>query len=82
MGDQFRIQDRASPTTAPLKRNLRYVAAVLALGLVLGVGAATARDLADQTVRGEEDFAAGFPDLPVYAVIPNLDVGQNSGRSA
>jgi polysaccharide chain length determinant protein (PEP-CTERM system associated) len=82
MGDQFQIQDRASPTTAPLKRNFRYVAAVLALGLVLGVGAATARDLADQTVRGEEDFAAGFPDLPVYSVIPNLDVGQKTGSSA
>lgn len=74
-GDQFQIQDTAYPPVVPYKPNfLQYVMAGLGLGLMIGVGVAAAREFVDQTVRGEEEFAAWFPDLPVYIVVPNLNV--------
>lgn len=74
-GEQFQIQDRAYPPTEPYKPNLlAYVLAGIGLGLVIGVGATAAREFVDQTVRGEDQFAVLFPDLPVYAVIPNLNL--------
>jgi uncharacterized protein involved in exopolysaccharide biosynthesis len=72
-GEQFQIQDLASPPTTPYKPNtLRYLVAGVGLGLLVGVGTLGARDLVVQTVRGEEEFAAQFPDLPIYGVIPSL----------
>lgn len=79
--DQFQIQDPAYPPVVPYNPNfLRYVMAGIGLGLAIGVGTVAARELVDQTVRGEEEFAAWFPDLPVYGVVPNLNVDLKSRR--
>jgi uncharacterized protein involved in exopolysaccharide biosynthesis len=78
-GDQFQIQDPASPPTAPFKPNVfTWVIAGIGLGIALGVGAAAAREFVDQSVRSEDGFAALFPDLAVYGVIPSLDAGPKS----
>lgn len=82
-GDQFQIQDRASAPTAPFKPSvLAYVLAGIGLGIALGVGAAAAREFLDQSVRSEDAFAALFPDLAVYGVIPSLDGPRSNFRSA
>lgn len=85
-GEQFQIQDRAYPPTLPFKPNfIEYVLAGIGLGLALGVGATAAKELVDQTVSNEDEFLSFFPDLPVYAVIPSLDVEvepRNGLRSA
>lgn len=82
-GEQFRIQDRAFPQPEPISPNaLLFLEAGLGLGLALGAGAIVAREFVDQTVRGEEEFAAEFPDLPVFVVIPNLGVRQRTHGSA
>jgi uncharacterized protein involved in exopolysaccharide biosynthesis len=83
-GDQFQIQDLASAPTAPFKPSVfAYVLAGIGLGIALGVGAAAAREFVDQSVRSEDAFAALFPDLAVYGVIPSLDAGSKSSiRSA
>ena len=46
--------------------------------LLLTGGATAARELVDHTLKGEQEFASLFPDLPVYAVIPNLTVARGS----
>ena len=72
--DRFQIQDLAHPPVVPYYPNvLQYVMTGIGLGLAIGVGMVAARQLLDQTVRGEEEFAAWFPDLPVYGVVPNLN---------
>ena len=78
-GEQFQIQDRAYPPTVPIKPNVyEYVIAGIAFGLLLGVGAAAGREFVDQTLRSEDEFAAVFPDLSVYGVIPSLDADLKS----
>jgi len=77
-GEQFKIQDRAYANGVPYKRNLQYVAAIMIFGVALGVGASAARELVDQTVRSEDEFAAFFPEMPVYGAIPNLDFDPTS----
>jgi uncharacterized protein involved in exopolysaccharide biosynthesis len=80
-GDQFQIQDRASPPMAPFKPNVfEYLIAGIGLGVAIGVGAAAAREFVDQSVRSEDEFASVFPGLAVYGVIPSLDVGPKSSR--
>ena len=75
-GDQFHVQDRAEPPRVPYKPNvLQWVMVGIGLGLALGVGAAATREFADQTLRSEDEFAAVFPDMHVYGVIPSLDIG-------
>jgi succinoglycan biosynthesis transport protein ExoP len=82
-GDQFQIQDRAFAPTAPFKPSvLAYVLAGIGLGIGLGVGAAAAREFLDQSVRSEDAFAALFPDLAIYGVIPSLDGSRSNFRSA
>ena len=80
-GDQFQIQDPAYPPAAPYKPNfVLYVMAGIGFGLAIGVGAIAGREFVDQTVRGEEEFAAWCPDLPVYGVVPNLNLDLRSRR--
>lgn len=74
-GEQFQIQDRASPATTPFApKPLQIVLLGLLGGLGLGVGLAALLEFIDQTVRNEEEFAHRFPDLPILGSIPNLDV--------
>ena len=80
-GDQFQIQDRASPPTAPFKPDVfQYLIGGIGLGIALGVGAAAAREFVDQSVRSEDAFATMFPGLAVYGVIPSLDVDLKSSH--
>jgi peptidoglycan/LPS O-acetylase OafA/YrhL/uncharacterized protein involved in exopolysaccharide biosynthesis len=72
-GKQFEIQDRAYPPESPSEPNLGlFVLVGLGLGAAIGVGSTATRVIVNQAVRGEEEFATMFPDLPVYGVIPSL----------
>jgi peptidoglycan/LPS O-acetylase OafA/YrhL/uncharacterized protein involved in exopolysaccharide biosynthesis len=72
-GAQFEIQDRAYPPKSPSEPDLGlFVLVGLGFGAVIGVGSTAARVFVNQTVRGEDEFATIFPDLPVYGVIPSL----------
>jgi hypothetical protein len=44
----------------------------LATGAGVGVGMAVLLEFLDQSVRGEEQFADLFPDVPILGSIPNL----------
>jgi len=73
-GEQFQIQDRASPPKIPFKPDFgMFLLIGIGLGIALGVGSAAAREFVDQTVRCEDEFASHFPDLPVFGVIPSLE---------
>ena len=74
-GEQFQIQDRASPPTTPSAPKVPQILLLGLLGgLALGVGLAALLEFIDQTVRNEEEFAHRFPDMPILGSIPNLDV--------
>jgi uncharacterized protein involved in exopolysaccharide biosynthesis len=73
-GEQFEIQDRASPPTSPSAPKVPQIVLIgLLAGLALGVGLAALLEFIDHTVRNEEEFARRFPDLPILGSIPNLD---------
>ena len=72
-GDQFQVQDRAYPPAIPWRPDIfRELAYGIALGLALGAGVIAFRELVVQTVWGEQELAAKFPDLPLFGVIPSL----------
>lgn len=79
---QFQIQDRAYPATVPKTPKFQYPLAVFLLGLMVSFSAVTVRELLDQSVRSEEEFAALFPDLPICGVIPSLNVDRTSQRNS
>ena len=79
---QFQIQDRAYPATVPKTPKFQYPLAVVLLGLLVGVSAVAMRELLDQTVRSEEEFAALFPGLPICGVIPSLNPNRASRRNS
>lgn len=81
-GQQFQILDRAYPATVPNRPNFSFAVAIIALGVAIGAGLAALREFIHPTVRSEDEFVAEFPDLPVYGVIPNLDVKLKSRRLA
>lgn len=73
-GEQFQIQDRARPPAVPFKPDvLQLVLMGLLGGLGVGAGLATLLEFVDQSVRGEDEFAAQFPDLVILGSIPNLE---------
>jgi uncharacterized protein involved in exopolysaccharide biosynthesis len=73
-GEQFRVQDRAYATPVSSTQTLLYVLWITSAGIGLGVGATVVRELVDQTVRSEDELATLFPDVPIYGVIPSLNV--------
>jgi len=78
-GEQFQVQDRAHPPAVPDRPDfVQYLIAGIVFGLALGAGTTAAREAVDQAVRSEEEFSTLFPDLPVYGVIPSLDIGPES----
>lgn len=78
-GDQFRVQDIAYPPAIPWRPDMvRVLAFGMALGLAIGAGVIAFRELFVQTVWGEQELAADFPDLPLYGVIPSLAVAHSS----
>lgn len=73
-GEQFQIQDKARPPAVPFKPQVfQLVLMGLLGGLGVGVAIAGALEFVDQSVRGEDEFAAQFPDLVILGSIPNLD---------
>jgi len=73
-GEQFQIQDRATPPVKPASPNVPQVVLLGLLGgLGLGVGLAALLEFADHTIRNEEEFASRYPDLTILGSIPNLD---------
>jgi uncharacterized protein involved in exopolysaccharide biosynthesis len=82
-GEQFQVQDIAHPPVTPETPDpFRYVLVSMGFGLMIGAGGIGARELVVQTVRTEKEFAADFPELPVYGVIPNLRAGTATRRRA
>ena len=81
-GQELQTLDRAFPATVPNMPKFQYPLAAAVLGFSIGLAAAVLRELADSTVRSEDEFGALFPDLPIYGVIPNLDANATSGRVA
>jgi uncharacterized protein involved in exopolysaccharide biosynthesis len=74
-GEQFQVQDLAYPPAIPYRPNVvRFVIGGLGVGLLLGMGIGGSREFVVQTVRGESQFAARFPELPVYGVIPSFEL--------
>jgi polysaccharide chain length determinant protein (PEP-CTERM system associated) len=72
-GEQFQIQDAARPSARPYEPQLFQLLLMgLATGLGVGVGMAALLEFLDQSVRGEEQFADLFPDVPILGSIPNL----------
>ncbi|MFO1147413.1 MAG: lipopolysaccharide biosynthesis protein [Alsobacter sp.] len=62
------------PPTPTFPKTIPFLAAGLSLGLVLGLGAAVLRDLADRRVRSPAELAAAT-GVPVPAVLPRIGRG-------
>ena len=72
-GEQFQIQDLAHAPATPFSPNLYlYLLMGLGAGIGVGIGFAAVLEFLDQSVRGEEQFAALFPDVTILGTIPNL----------
>ncbi len=66
----IRVMERAQPPTAPFRPNTRLnLAVALALGLTLGVAAASLLEHLDNTINSPAELARAVA-LPVLAVIP------------
>ena len=80
-GEQFQVQDLAQAPAVPFRPNIFVLLSLLGIGIVGGltIGAVTvaARERIVQTVWGEDEFVEGFPDLPIYGVIPSLAAGRS-----
>ncbi len=72
-GSSARLVTPAVAPAAPAKpRPFRTGLWALSFGLVLGVGAAFARDYLDNSVKTKEDLERAAPGLPVLGLIPTV----------
>lgn len=81
-GERFEILNRARPPKEPFWPDLRlFLLMGLAIGGGLGVGMVLLLEVFDQSFKSEEQLAASI-DLPILAVIPDLDkVTDRAARS-
>lgn len=72
-GEQFRIQDRATPQRKPASPNVpAWVFGGLLIGLAFGGGVAFGFEYFDPSIRSEETFHHAFPDVPLLVAIPTM----------
>jgi capsular exopolysaccharide synthesis family protein len=79
--NNVRVLDRALPAKAPFKPNLEQaLLAATLLGLLLGVGVALSLELADRTVKSQQDVEA-IVDAPFLGLLPLISVASESRPS-
>ena len=74
------VAPAAVPTAPSSPQKTRNALLALAVGLVLGVGAAFFRDYLDDSVKTKEDLERVAPRLPVLGVIPAVGGGKVPAR--
>lgn len=79
-GTSVRIVDYGVvPTERSSPSYVKNTAIGFVLGFVLSCGVIIVRDLFDDIVRSEDYLIQTYPDLPLLAVIPDLDASGKSG---
>jgi len=66
------VTPAVAPTSPASPRPFRTGLWALSFGLVLGVGAAFARDYLDNSVKNKDDLERAAPGLPVLGLIPTV----------
>jgi len=80
IGERFRIVDPAVVPVRPLpSQRIRYNAVGLAIGLLLGLGAAALLELRDKSFRTEADVLDTL-SLPVLAMVPYVETAVEKVR--
>ena len=81
-GEQFRVQDEAKIPTVPFKpKPMQVLLLAVCAGLAIGGGVVFVLEIADQTIRNENEFMDGFPELPLLVAIPKIPAKTGSPGS-